>query len=395
MERSEFLNLRATAVVFVARAVGANGANVAKSKPAPKTGVAVMAQSLQLLLILLIGVSLTACGDVSVGIGGGGAPAAPAPVDPVPTGDSPSLAVNGCTNTVIVNDFAYGACGSEMEVVSLTDLSRSLIAVAADDIAADAELGLLFTQSQTVLSVLSLADAAEPALLTTAATNFSAFSGLSAANGVLVVSGGASDSNTQIYTYTDSTLTLTTDGIPQLDSATGNPDVHLTATSDGATAFYSQDIGAVANFAIQSVAIDTSGEVQAIADDIVLTPGELDFDPAFSPANFPVESEFLNDQLFVAHFAAQGIEVIDIASDSELQPTIPLPFEPTNIATDGTLLFVVGLTNPTVEIVDPGTASVTGSLSSATALVQPVGVAASLTHVAIADRTEGLLIIAR
>lgn len=359
-------------------------------------------KALRFLPILVASLALSACGG-----GGSASPTAadpepdPAPApkpdtDPTPTGEGPSLALSGCTNTVIVADFAYGACGTEIEVVSLTNLTRSLIPVAADDIAADPELGLLFTQSQTSLSVLSLADPAEPSLQNSATTNFSAFSGLSAANGVLVVSGGAGSSNTQIYTYSASTLTLATNGIPEVDSVTGNPDVSVTATAAGVTAFYSQDIGAVANFAIQPVTFDTNGQVINIFTETVLTAGAFAFNDALSPANFPVESEFLNDQLFVAHFAAQGIEVIDLANESmQLLSPIPLPYEPTNIATDGILLFVVGLTNGTVDIIDPNAATVTDSLNPDTALLAPVGVAASLTHVAVADRTNGLVVIAR
>lgn len=346
------------------------------------------------LLLSAIIASLAACG------GGGGesatpAPAAPPPQPPPDPPEDASLATDGCTNVVIVADFAYAACGSQIEVVSFADLSRTLVDVAADDITADTELGLLFTQSQRTLNMLTLADPANPAVVTTATTNLSAFSGVSAANGILVVSGGAGGSNTQVFTYTDVGLNLTTDGIPAIDSATGNPDVHLTATATGVTAYYSQDIGSVANFAIQPVAINTAGEVTEIGADIVLANASFDFDSAFSPANFPVESEFLDDQLFVAHFAAQGVEVIDTANGNVRLPIIGLPYEPTNIATDGSLLFVVGLSNATVDIIDPDAGAVTGSLSPSLPLSAPVGVAASLTFVAVADRANGLVLISR
>lgn len=169
---------------------------------------------------------------------------------------------------------------------------------------------------------------------------------------------------------------LATDGIPDIDSATGNPDVHLNAAATGVTAYYSQDIGAVTNFAIQPVAINTAGDVTQIGANIVLAKASFDFDSAFSPANFPVESEFLDGLLFVAHFAAQGVEVIDTANGSVRVPIIPLPHEPTNIATDGTLLFVVGLSNATVDIIDPGAGAVMGSLSPSLPLSAPIGVAA-------------------
>lgn len=310
-----------------------------------------------------------------------------------------SLASNGCSNVMIAKGFAYAACGDEIEVVELDTLERNLLSgVSADDITVDAEAGLLFTQSGNLLTTYDLSNPLAPEVLFTDSTNFSAFSGISAANGVLVVSGGAGSSDTQVYSYTDASesIVLFANGIPEIDNTTGNPDVHLAPAPGGANAFYSQDIGAVANWAIQIAEINSSsGQVLSISDDIVLTPGQFVGNPAFAPANFPVESEFLNDRLYVAHFAAQGIEVIDLADDNALLPVIDLPFEPTNITTDGEMLFVVGLENDSVEVIDPATSSVVESLTASEPLGQPTGVAASATHIAIADQENGLVIIAR
>ena len=180
-----------------------------------------------------------------------------------------------------------------------------------------------------------------------------------------------------------------------MDNTTGNPDVTVTATADGVTAFYSQDIGNVANWAIQIAQLDSDGNVLSVEQDVVLTPGAFSFNSVFTPANFPVESEFLNDRLYVANFAADGIEVIDLANQNTLLPTILLGYEPTNVATDGDQLFVVGVTNNTVDVIDPTSSNVIESLEPTEGLAQPTGVAASSTHVVVADRTNGLLIIAR
>jgi len=251
---------------------------------------------------------------------------------------------------VIVNDFAYGACDNSIEVIELETLERNEVNVQADDITADVD-------ANDVVN-----------------TNFSFFSGLSATNGVLVVSAGAGSSNTQVFTYSLSSndigsLTLTTNGIPLIDSAVGNPDVHLAETANGVIAFYSQDIGAVANFAIQAVTLGA--------------------------ANFPVESEFLDSRLYVAHFAAQGVEVIDLRDEKDLLPVIPLSYLPTNITTDGELLFVVGPTNSTVDVIDPLTLTVTDNLNASQPLSQALGVAASATHVVVADGVDGLITIER
>ncbi len=307
--------------------------------------------------------------------------------------DRASLATNGCFNVVIFNNHAYAACGGEIEIISLTTLERNLLSIAADDITIDPDAELLFIQSRTQLQVLSLDDPMQPVIETTVNTNFSIFSGISAANGVLVVSAGSGGSNTQVYNYTNnaSSFSLATNGIPIVDNVTGNPDVHVASTNNGVTAFYSQDIGAVANWAIQIVNIDSNGQVIDTPPSIVLTPGQ--FTGGFAPfgnANFPVESEFLNNRLYVAHFAVQGIEIIDLNTNSLLSE-IALPYEPTNIGTDGTSLFVIGATNDAVDIIDPSSATINQSIGDG--LQIPTGVAASDTHIAVADRVDGLIVI--
>jgi len=301
-----------------------------------------------------------------------------------------------CMNVTIVNGYAYAACGSEIEIVELSTLERSSVNIAADDISADAQLGLLFIQSGTNLSMLSLSNPMLPTLADSETTNFSIFSGVSAVNGVLAVSGGSGGSNTQVYTYTNIELTRTLTGISAIDNAVGNPDVHLAQTANGIAAFYSQDISAVTRFAIQTAILDTQGQVVSVLDDVELATERFDFNSNLTPANFPMEGEFLNGTLYVAYFAVDGLEVISVGSNNQLQrqQIIPLGYEATNVATDGELLFVVGVTNSSVSIVDPVTRSVT-TLASDVQLTRPSGVAASLTHVAVADRTDGLIVIPR
>lgn len=308
--------------------------------------------------------------------------------------DTGTTATNGCLNVVIFNNFAYGACGGEIEVVNLNTLERNLLNISADDITIDISTGQLFTQRGTTVQVLNLDNPMEPNVVASISTNFSAFSGLSAANGVLVVSAGAGGSNTQIYNYTLDSITLVTNGIPTVDNVTGNPDVNVIPTSNGAKAFYSQDIGEVANWAIQVVEFDVNGQVIGdIPATIVITPRPFrgPFGPPIGPANFPIESEFLDNQLYVASFAARGVEVINL--DNNDISLISLNYEPINIGTDGTLLFVIGLTESRVDIIDPAMGAVTDTIDAS--LTQPTGVAANATHIIVADRTEGLVVITR
>lgn len=316
-----------------------------------------------------------------------------------PTGEiglanTSSLAANGCQNVIIIDEFAYAACGDGIEIVNLNTFERNFITSPADDISGDAGLGVLFTQSRNTLQQFDLTVPLQPNLVASTETNFSIFSGISAANGILVVSAGAGGSNTEVYSYDATTLTLLLDGIPMVDGQTGNPDVHVSATADGAIAFYSQDIGEVANWGIQIVEFDTVGNFLELPEVVVLTPGPFTggFGEPFAPANFPVESERLGDNLYVANFAASGIEIVDLSASNALS-TIPLGYEPTNIATDGELLFVVSAQRSTVDIISPDTASIIDNVSLP--LVQPIGVAANTNYLAVADRSAGLIVVSR
>ncbi len=303
---------------------------------------------------------------------------------------------NGCANVVIINGYAYAACDTEIQIANLETDERSVVSIDADDISVDVSNELLFTQSGSTIHMLTVTDPMSPEIVATQTANFSIFSGLSAANCVLAVSGGAGGSNTRIFNYSTSALTLevATDGIPIVDNRTGAPDVSVRPVSGGAQGFYSQDLGSVANWGIQIVNFNGAGAVLSTPDVIVLTPGSFGgpFGAPFGPANFPVESEFLNGNLYVAHFAAQGIEVIDIENSNLLSP-ISLPYEPIHITTDGNSLFVVGLTNDEVDEIDPSSGSVINSFGSS--LVEPTGVAASSTHIVVADQSLGLIVIPR
>ena len=161
----------------------------------------------------------------------------------------------------------------------------------------------------------------------------------------------------------------------------------------GAQGFYSQDLGNVANWGIQIVNFNGAGEVLSTPDVVVLTAGQFPgpFGAPFGPANFPVESEYLEGSLYVANFAAQGIEVIDLDNNNALSQ-IPLGYEPINVGTDGEFLFVVGVTNTNVTVIDPSSASIVDSLGD---LDQPTGIAANETHIAVSDQSLGLIVIPR
>ncbi len=304
---------------------------------------------------------------------------------------SSSLASNGCSNVIIFNGHAYAACGREIEVIALRSKERSLINIPADDITVDRSTGTIFIQSQNSISSLNTSNPLQPIVTATTSTPFGLFSGIAAANGVVVTSGGTS--NTRVFTYTSRSIRTARNGISVVDNRTGSPDVTVVPTSNGARAFYSQDLGSVRNWGIQIVDLNTNGAVTATPRVTTLSPGPLrnSFN-LFTPANFPVESEFLNNKLYVAHFASNSVEVIN-TNTRNTEPSIPLGFTPVNISTDGTSLFVIGLNGNTVRMINPRNKNV--STISIDNLQQPRGIAVTNQYIAIADRSQGLVLFKR
>lgn len=315
---------------------------------------------------------------------------AEAPTEQINEKSSESLATNGCSNVVIFNGHAYAACGEQMEIVSLVDGKRNIVSIASNDITIDPSNKTLFVQARNMIHALSIDNPMLPTIIDSNNTNFGAFSGIGSANGIIVISGGTRGSDSQVYTFENNTLNLVNDGITAVDDATGNPDVHVTETANGAKAFYSQDLGSVTNWGIQIVEFDKIGAVQSTPNVITLTPRP--FSGGFSsvsPANFPVESEFLNNKLYVAHFAINGIEVIDLEKNTLLSQ-IPLGYQPINITTDNINLFAIGITHKTISMVNPTTREIK-DISIGT-LQQPRGIAVSSNYIAVADKIEGLII---
>ena len=298
-----------------------------------------------------------------------------------------------CSNVVIHNGYAYAACNSQLQIANLSDGTKNSLEINSDDIAIDSSNNTLFIQSKNTIQALELTNPNNPVVVASTSTNFGLFSGIDAANGIVIVSAGTSGSNTQVYRYTNNSFSLSQNGIPVVDNVTGNPDVHVAVTENGVSAFYSQDLGAVANWGIQIINLNNNGNITSTPPVITLTPQR--FSGSFntiSPANFPVESEFFNNKLYVAHFAVNGIEIIDLNNNNSIT-TVNLGYQPINITTDGVSMLTVGTTSKTISILDP----ITNNINTVTAnnINQARGIAATLSHIAIADRESGLIIIER
>lgn len=312
-------------------------------------------------------------------------------------GQALSSAENGggnCNHVVIINGYAYASCNSQLMIRNLNTGASNSLNMSIIDVAADEERSLLFTYNGNTIRMFSLENPMVPEQEDTASANFSIFTGFSAAGCTLAVSGGTSNTTVFRYGVDPFELELTASGIPAVDNVTGTPNVHVAHTGPNeVTAFYSQDIGAVANWAIQPAIFNGAAELQSTPQETVLTPLQFtgSFSAPFAPSNFGVESEYLNGRLYVAHFAVPGLEVINVDSGNLLSP-INLSFEPINVATDGNLLFVVGPDHSTVDVVDPNSGAVIETLGS---FQTPTGVAATATHIAVADQNLGLIILNR
>ncbi len=299
-----------------------------------------------------------------------------------------------CNHVVIINGYAYASCNSQLIISNLETGEIATQNMSIIDVAADEVRSLLFTYNGSTIRLFSLDNPMAPQEEDTASASFSIFTGFSAAGCTLAVSGGTSNTTVYRYSIDPYELVLTSSGIPAVDNVTGTPNVHVALTAPGEiTAFYSQDIGAVANWAIQPAIFNGAAELQSTPQRTVLTPLPFtgSFNAPFAPTNFGVESEYLDDRLYVAHFAVPGIEVVDVATGNLLSP-INLSFEPINVATDGSLLFVVGPDHSTVDIINPSSGATLDTLGS---LQTPTGVAANATHIAVADQSLGLVIIER
>lgn len=299
--------------------------------------------------------------------------------------------LSGCTNVVIHNGHAYAACGEQLQITALGSETINTIAINSDDIAVDTSNNTLFVQSRNTIQALNLSNPLRPTVVASNTTNFGLFSGIDAANGIVVISAGTGGSNTQVYRFINNQFNLVQNGIPTVDNVTGNPDVHVTETASGARAFYSQDLGAVANWGIQIIDFNTQGNITNIEPAVTLTAQRFtgNFN-SISPANFPLESEFLNNKLYVAHFAVNGIEVVDLENNNTTR-TINLGYQPINITTNGNALFAAGITSNTISIINQRDNTINRITENR--IEQARSIAANENYIAIADRIAGLLII--
>jgi hypothetical protein len=270
---------------------------------------------------------------------------------------TPTSVADASTNVAVQDHYAYAARSAKgIEIIDLDDGRRRRLAPSqpgdhVDDIAvAD---GLLFALDATAPGYLTSyrIDAAGDLHRVGApvAVPVGPFSGVSAAHGLVIVSGGTSQLTLRGYTPQGEL-----DRVPATaDFGRGQPDVVLSA--DGMRALISTHVQGpyfgltVADVQSHPLAVRSRGYVAI--DGAGFTGG------GFKPANFPLQAVVADDYALVAHGA--GLSVIAIAPDSapRLLRTLSLPMAATAIAFDRLRrnAYVVGAKpTPVLVVVDLG-----------------------------------------
>lgn len=240
------------------------------------------------------------------------------------------------------------------------------------------------------LAVLSLADPGRPVLVDAPrAIPVGPFSGVSARDGWLIVSGGTS--SLTAFRYVSSGKL---DGAATLDLGRGQPDVLV--ARGGAQAFVSTHYWGP-HFGVDVVTRDRRG-------DALLSPGRLPLPHAgftaggAKPATFPIEVAQVSDSIvLVAH--GRGVAVVDVANAERptLARVVDVGGSAVNVDVRGTTA-AVAVASPRPAIVLLELAAGDAAIIARIALPQgtiPAGVALAERQVVVAARERGILVLNR
>lgn len=309
----------------------------------------------------------------------------------------PTTAPGEAANLALAGDYAYATRGAEgIEIVPLAGGKRRVLALAsggsADDLAAaDGLLFVLDADAPGSLGVYSLADPGAPApTQPPVPVDVGPFSGVSAAAGRVVVSGGTGLLSLREYAR-DGRLGAE---VATADLGRGQPDVRL--APDGRRAFVSvHSFGphfalAVAELGQAPLRIAPRGAVPL--DSFGFTPGGA------RPASFPIQSALAGDCLLVAH--ASGLGLVDVADPAAPRLLRVLEVGVAPVAVDvhaGTAALVGSAPEPRlvlVDVRDPGRPAILAARGLPVGS-RATGVAIGASHVAVAAGRRGTLLFER
>lgn len=297
------------------------------------------------------------------------------------------------SNVAIDGDIAYASLGERgVELIDLLS-GRSLGVVpppagseSIDDLAiADHYLFALDARPPGHLSVFSLASAHPTLVSPPVDAEVGPFSGVSAAAGRVIVSGGTSLMTLRNYDGNGKLSAV----VATLDCGRGQPDVLLAA--DGQRAFVSTHYWGP-YFGLTTVAVGPSSLVKTGA----LSLDTYGFtDGGAKPANFPIETALSGgDVLLLAD--AGGLNVISVADlrSPRTLARIDVGVKAVNVDVRDGLAAVVGSSpKPLLTLVDVSAPAIPRIVRSIP-LPQgsyPTGVAIGLTHIAVACHRHGVL----
>ncbi len=300
--------------------VEANSVTPSNQHPKPSKTV--------LLSVALLGAIVSGCNWVAVTYNAIGYPV-------IEKGETANVAVSGSTVYATLAEDGFLVknleVGGDSMVIPPAPGSESV-----DDLAvADGFLFLLDARGPGFLSVMSIAEPGSPKLVSgPVPVMVGPFSGVSAASGVVVVSGGTSLLSLHRYNAAGH-LAPDPDTI---DLGRGQPDVLV--APDGRMAYVSTHyIGPY--FGITGLTIGAGPGSLTKGEDLELNTYGFT-EGGSKPANFPIEAALSGDILYVAH--AAGLAVISVINPDEprLLNVVDVGIEAVNVDAQGDLAAVVG-----------------------------------------------------
>jgi len=313
----------------------------------------------------------------------------------------PTTASGEAGNVIALGPVAYVSMGEAGFAVVDAPGGRTVRVVAppaggesVDDLAiADGLLFALDARAPGHLFVFSLEDPEDPRPVgPPVEVPVEPFSGVSAAKGRVVVSGGTKSLTVLSYDANGGLGEART----ALDLGRGQPDVLL--SPDGELAYVSTHVSLVrATYGVTVLKLAPPPAASAALGQVELdgagfTPG------AARPANFALEAALRGPTLFVAHGAGLGVLDVSAPADPRLVALLPLPVHAVNVDVRGSRAAVVGsVPSPTlvvVDVTDPARPRIERTVALAEGS-RPTGVALTDAHIVVAGGPAGAIVLAR
>ena len=316
--------------------------------------------------------------------------------------NDPNYLDSGFPNFIRINNgFAYVSNGElGLDIIDLASMQtvhrmlpqREMNSIDAMSIDGDL-LFLVDARGEDYLAVYSLSDPIRPTLVSgPIGVNGGPFTGVSAANGNVVVSGGTTHLNYRKYD-TNGKLS-TAESIFGRDR--GHPDVLL--SSDGAVAYLSTDFNDIvddAEFGIVTILLDDLAGSPVLLSELGI-PGSGFSNTTTRPTGFPIKTAIVGNHLAVAHNA--GFTLIELIEGRYLAGvnTIDIDLEATNLAVNDLTAYVIGRDpSPTlvqIDLTDINSPVVTDRMDLSITSV-PTSIAVTDDLILIAANEDGIIVI--